>query len=203
MDTKQSFTIKVIRELLKHNFSVFLHNKEHIDGYGGWFSTDTDEEEFVVAMKHPMGFEILIHEYCHFLQWKEDKKSWDESEKYYNLLFDWISDLSMEVSETDLNQSLLTILKIEHDCEKRVLKLVSLNPIEDFDTDKYKRAANAYLWSYHTNKELRKRPKIPVYSERLLENMPNLFANDLSYYLDTSNLTSNMKQALLLEYEEN
>lgn len=203
MDTKQSFTIKVIRELLKHNFSVLLHNKEYIDGYGGWFSTDTDEEEFVVAMKHPMGFEILIHEYCHFLQWKEDKKAWDESEKYYNLLFDWISDVSMEVSEADLNQSLLTILKIEHDCEKRVLKLVSLNPIEDFDMDKYKRAANAYLWSYHTNKELRKRPKIPVYSERLLENMPNLFANDLSYYLDISNLTSNMKQALLLEYEEN
>lgn len=201
METKTSFTLKVVGDLLSKGFAVHLHNKEHIDGYGGWFGTDIGEEEFVVAMKHHMGFEILIHEYCHFLQWKTDRQFWDSSCEYYDLLFDWINDLSLETTDEDLNKSLKTILAIEHDCEKRVLKLVKNNPIQDLDTDKYIRAANAYLWSYHVNKQLRKRPKNPIYSERVLENMPNIFHMNLEHYLDSNNLTNQIRQALLLEYE--
>lgn len=201
MDTKLTFITKVVKELLSNGFSVFLHNKESIDGYGGWFGTDEGEEEFVVAMKHHMGFEILIHEYCHFLQWKTDRKFWDDSSEHYDILFDWISDPKLEVLESDLNKSLNTILNIEHDCEKRVLKLVANNPIENFDTDKYQRAVNAYLWSYHLNRELRKRPVRPIYSERVLVDMPNTFNKNLDYYLDSSNLTNDMRLALLQEYE--
>lgn len=201
METKTSFTLKVVSDILSQGFAVHLHNKEHIDGYGGWFSTDIGEEEFVVAMKHHMGFEILMHEYCHFLQWKTDRHFWDNSCEYYDLLFDWINDLSLEIADDDLNKSLSIILAIEHDCEKRVLKLVKNNPIQDFNTDKYIRAANAYLWSYHVNKELRKRPKNPIYSARVLENMPNIFHMNLEHYLDPNNLTDQIRQSLLLEYE--
>lgn len=198
MDTKLTFTTKVVKELLNHNFSVFLHNKESIDGYGGWFSTDKGEEEFVVAMKHHMGFEILIHEYCHFLQWKYDRQLWEKSNLTYDILFDWIKDVNY--TEDQLDQSLHDILEIEHDCEKRVLKLVTNNPIENFDTDKYQRAVNAYLWSYHLNRELRKRPVRPIYSERVLVGMPNTFNKNLEYYLDSSNLTVEIRTALLQEY---
>jgi hypothetical protein len=201
METKQNFTIKVVRELLSHGFSVHLHQKEHIDGYGGWFGTDTNEEEFVVAIKHHMGFEILIHEYCHFLQWKTDRKLWDKSNETYDILFDWISNKDSAASDEQLNQSLHDILEIEHDCEKRVLKLIKNSPIEDFDTDKYIRAVNAYLWSYHINRELRLKPKRPIYSTRVLEHMPNIFNSDLSFYLDRNNLIDSMRQALLVEYE--
>lgn len=200
MDTKLNFTSKIVKDLLKHGFSVFLHNKEHLDGYGGWFGTDIGEEEFVVAMKHHMSFEIMIHEYCHFLQWKYDREFWDNSSEHYDLLFDWISDQNLVATEEDLVKSLNTILSIEHDCEKRVLKLVQNNPIEDFDQDKYIRAVNAYLWSYHINKELRQRPKNPIYSKRVLEHMPNTFNTDLNFYLDKNNLPSLSKQVLLAEY---
>jgi hypothetical protein len=209
MDTKLDFTLKVVKELLSHQFSVKLLNVDNIDGYGGWFGTDEGEEEFVVAMKHHMGFEILIHEYCHFLQWKHDRKLWDKSILTYDILFDWISFPSLKYSEDikdceytneQLDQSLHDILEIEHDCEKRVLKLVANNPIENFDTDKYIRAVNAYLWSYHLNRELRKRPVRPIYSERVLTGMPNTFNKSLEYYLDSSNLTNDMRLALLQEY---
>ncbi|NBQ17561.1 hypothetical protein EBU24_04540 [bacterium] len=200
MDTKLDFTLKVVKELLHHKFSVKLLNVDNIDGYGGWFGTDEGEEEFVVAMKHHMGFEIFIHEYCHFLQWKYDRKLWNKSMITYDLLFDWIGDKSLDVTDEALNTSLHDILEIEHDCEKRVLKLIKNNPIEDFDNDKYIRAVNAYLWSYHINKELRSRPKNPIYSPRVLQNMPSIFHNDLSYYLDKNNLTDSIKQALLVEY---
>jgi len=200
MDTKLDFTVKVVKELLSHKFSVKLLNVDNIDGYGGWFGTDEGEEEFVVAMKHHMGFEIFIHEYCHFLQWKHDRKLWDKSMITYDMLFDWIENKSLDVTNEALDASLHDILEIEHDCEKRVLKLVANNPIENFDTDKYIRAVNAYLWSYHINKELRQRPKNPIYSPRVLEHMPNIFHKDLNYYLDKNNLTPSMKQTLLAEY---
>jgi len=200
MDTKLDFTLKVVKELLSHKFSVKLLNVDNIDGYGGWFGTDECEEEFVVAMKHHMGFEIFIHEYCHFLQWKHDRKLWDKSMITYDLLFDWIENKFLDVTNEALDASLHDILEIEHDCEKRVLKLVANNPIENFDTDKYIRAVNAYLWSYHLNRELRKRPVRPIYSPRVLEHIPNIFHKDLNYYLDKNNLTQSMKQTLLAEY---
>jgi hypothetical protein len=210
METKSNLTIKIVRELLDHGFSVLLHNKDNIDGYGGWFGSEKGEEEFVVALKHPMGFEILIHEYCHFLQWKYDRRLWDKSLLTYDILFDWINYprfqyginlKDYEVSQAELDQSLHDILEIEHDCEKRALKLLKNCPIEDFDIEKYIRAANAYLWSYHINRELRTRPKNPIYSERVLEHMPNTFNPNLSFYLDRGNLTDYIRQALLAEYE--
>lgn len=204
MDTKLSFTTKAVKELLNHNFSVLLYNTEKLeDNCGGWCWIDDDENkrEFAVAMKHHMGFEILIHEYCHFLQWKTDRKFWDSTLKTYDTLFDWIADPNLEVSEDDLQQSLIGILSIEHDCEKRALKLATNNPIEDFDLDKYKRAVNAYLWSYHLNRELRQRPKNPIYTPRVLESMSNQFYS-LDYYLDKNNLSEQCRLALLQEYEK-
>lgn len=202
METKNSFTIKVVRELLAHNFSVLLYNLEQLeDSCGGWCWIDDNKREFAVAMKHHMGFEILIHEYCHFLQWKTDRKFWDSTLSTYDILFDWISNKESIVSEEDLQQSFKDIISIEHDCEKRVLKLVKHNPIEDFDTNKYIRAVNAYLWSYHLNRELRKRPLKPIYSQRVLDHMPDIFNTELSFYLDKSNLTDSMRRALLVEYE--
>jgi hypothetical protein len=211
METKSNLTIKIVRELLDHGFSVLLYNQEELAGAcGGWCSIEDNEKEFAVAMKHHMGFEILIHEYCHFLQWKTDRKLWDRSMETYDILFDWISYPSLvasafikdyKVTTEELDKSLHDILEIEHDCEKRVLKLVKNCPIEDFDTDKYIRATNAYLWSYHLNRELRLRPKRPIYSQRVLEHMPNTFNTDLSFYLDRYNLTDPIRQALLVEYE--
>ena len=201
MDTKTSFILKCVKELLAHNFSVLLHKKDNLDGYGGWLGTDEGEQELVVALNHHMGFEIFIHEYCHFLQWKHDRKFWDDSTEYYDILFDWVADHNLSIEDNVLQKSLETILSIEHDCEKRVLKLVKLNPIENFDTDKYIRAVNAYLWSYHINRELRQRPKNPIYSNRVLEHMPNTFYS-LDHYLNKDNLTENIKNALLLEYEK-
>lgn len=204
MDTKLSFTLKVVKELLSYNFSVLLYDTEQLeDSCGGWCWIDDDKREFAVAMKHHMGFEILIHEYCHFLQWKNDRKFWDQHLSSYDLLFDWISDKSLVVDEKDLQQSFESIIKTEHDCESKVLKLIRHNPIENFDDEKYRRAVNAYLWSYHLNREFRQRPNKPIYTTRVLHNMPSSFNFDVNYYLDSSNMTENMRNSLLVEYTEN
>jgi hypothetical protein len=106
MDTKNNFTLKIVKHLLSNNFSVLLHNKESLDGYGGWLEADGDEKELAVAMNHHMGFEILLHEYCHFLQYSLDRNFWDDSNQYYDILFDWVSDQTLSFDDSTLNKSL-------------------------------------------------------------------------------------------------
>ena len=205
METKSSFIIKAVRQLLDHDFSVLLYNAEQLeDSCGGWCWIDDDENkrEFAVAMKHHMGFEIFIHEYCHFLQWKNDRQFWNNHTTSYDLLFDWIEDKDLVAEEKDLQHSLESILTIEHDCESRVLKLLKHNPVLEFDTTKYIKAVNAYLWSYHLNKELRQRPNKPIYTEKVLESMSDTFES-LLFYIDKSNLNAQTKQSLLVEYQTN
>lgn len=201
MNTKIDFILKATAELLNNGFSVKLLKKDNLDGYGGWLDADEDSKELVVALDHHMGFEIFVHEYCHFLQWKHRRKFWDASSDYYDLLFDWISDKTLNPSDEDLDKSLYTILAIEHDCERQALTLMTLNPVEGFDHDKYIRAANAYLWSYHFNRKLRQKPESPIYTEKLLSSMSGEFNTKLDYYLDLNNITDSMKMAILEEYQ--
>jgi hypothetical protein len=202
MDTKLNFITKCTRELLSNGFSVLLHRKKDLDGYGGWFGAEEGEKELVVALDHHMGFEVFLHEYCHYLQWKENRNLWDRSLLTYDILFEWIEKPELNYTEEELNQSLHDILELEHDCEKRALQLLKYNPIENVEVDKYIRAVNAYLFHYHINRSLRKRPKNPIYSENVMLSMPNIFNNDLSYYLDQKNITETMRSAFMNEYEK-
>jgi hypothetical protein len=202
MDTKLNFITKCTRELLANGFSVLIHRKKELDGYGGWFGAEEGEKELVVALDHDMGFEVFLHEYCHYLQWKNNRDLWNRSLLTYDTLFEWIDKPESNYTDDELNQSLHDILELEHDCENKALRLLQNNPIEDVSVDKYIRAVNAYLLHYHINRSLRKRPKNPIYSERVLNHMPNKFNTNLDYYLDSSNITEPMRQALLLEYEE-
>ena len=202
MDTKLNFITKCTRELLANGFSVLIHRKKELDGYGGWFGAEEGEKELVVALDHDMGFEVFLHEYCHYLQWKNNRDLWDKSLLTYDILFEWIDKPESNYTDEELNQSLHDILELEHDCESRALKLLQNNPIENVSTDKYIRAVNAYLLHYHINRDLRKRPKNPIYSENVLSNMPNIFNSNLEYYLDPNNITETMKEAFLREYEK-
>lgn len=202
MDTKLNFITKCTRELLANGFSVLLHRKKDLDGYGGWFGAEDGEREFVVALDHDMGFEVFIHEYCHFLQWKNNRELWDRSLITYDILFEWIDKPDSEFTDEEVDQSLHDILEIEYDCEQKALKLLRNNPIEGVDVDKYIRAVNAYLFHYHINRSIRKRPKRPIYSENVLAAMPNSLGANLAYYLDSTNITESMMNAFLPEYEE-
>jgi hypothetical protein len=202
MDTKLNFITKCTRELLANGFSVLIHRKKELDGYGGWFGAEDGERELVVALDHDMGFEVFLHEYCHYLQWKNNRDLWDRSLLTYDTLFEWIDKPESNYTEEELNQSLHDILELEHDCENKALRLLQNNPVEGVSVDKYVRAVNAYLLHYHINRSIRKRPKNPIYSERVLSHMPNTFNTNLNYYLDSVNITEPMRLALLQEYEE-
>ncbi len=199
MDTKSDFIVKIVKDLLANNFSVFLHRTDNIDGYGGWLRADEEEKSLTVALDHAMGFEILLHEYCHFKQFKENIELWNKSLELYDLLFDWCLNPKKRVSKQRLEESMRSIIEIEHDCEKRVLKLLLLNPIEGVSIKQYTKAANAYLWSYQIMRKIRKKSKSPIYTDQVISNM-SCELNDLEFYYDINNLTEEMEDSLLIEF---
>jgi len=200
--TKSDFIVSCVRHLLEDNISVHLHQIESVDTYGGWFDGD-ENKEFVVALKNPLGFEIFIHEYCHYLQWKDNKCLWNSCMDYYDTLFYWIDNEEYETNEDELAQSLHHIILLEHDCEKRVLELTKNGRlIRDLDMDRYRKAINAYLFHYHINRELRERPKTTIYTDKILQKMPKTFHKDVTYYLDKNNMSNLMKKTLLTKYKK-
>ena len=73
--------------------------------------------------------ETLLHEYCHFLQWKEKSKLWIKYMK---------------------NPSIKNTTNLEIDCEKRTIKLIKKLKLEAYiDVKKYAQGANSYITFYH------------------------------------------------------
>lgn len=185
MTTKTDFIFKLSKILYLDNFSVFLHNKEILEnGLTGYF--DEESKEVSVAMRNPLSFEVFVHEYCHYIQWKE-KIFWDSCTNYQDF-FNWLDDGDLQLTDNQLINSFTDLINLEHDCEKRAIKLLKLNSIEYVDIDFYIRSANLYLWHYNFNKKFRKKPKKPIYLyENLVKIMPNQFF-DRDDYLVTDRL---------------
>lgn len=198
--TRNEFWQKIISELLEDNFAIMLYKERDIDGWSGWCEAGKDGREFVVALDHPMGFETAIHEYCHYLQWKNKPELWNKVDNTYNVLIDWFDDDAIIEDDTRLEQSLHDIILLEHDCELMSLNFAVSNCIENFDSKRYIQAANLYLWHYHFNKKLRKRPKLPICSTDAVDSMSSTFNSDYKFYLNLNNLKISRQNRILQEY---
>jgi len=186
--TKEEFISGVVNELLEDKFSVFLHQKVKVEDCGGWF--DCEEKELTVALDNPMGFEILIHEYSHFQQWKHFKEWFLKHNGGVGILFGWLDDT--DYSDDILDLAWRDTVALELHCEQ-----LSLNLIETFDlpvdVDKYRRAANAYLLFYQFVRSKRLwSKKSPYNNDAILAAMPNELQT-LDYYLDPSNVPDEVR----------
>jgi hypothetical protein len=198
--TRNEFWQKIIPELLSDNFAVMLYKEHDIDGWAGWLDAGENDNEFVVALDHPMAFETAIHEYCHYLQWKNKPDLWYSVGDTYNVLIDWLDDKNIIEDESRLDKSLHDIIMLEHDCELMSLNFATSNCIENFDPKRYIQAANLYLWHYHFNRKFRKRPKQPICSTNAVDEMSCTFNSDYSFYLNLNNLKNSRQDRIIQEY---
>jgi len=117
-----------------------------------------DGEELAVAVNKSMEdwFPVLIHEYSHFLQWREDCPSWQSicvnGEDVSDTLFLWIKH-KKRFSLLDVKRHSAKTRDLEVDCEKRTVEI-----IRDFKLDRhlpslnylsYTMRANSYLYFYN------------------------------------------------------
>lgn len=181
--TRENFVCKAVSDLLNDKFSILIHQTKDVKNCGGYF--DYDSKEFVVAMRNRMGFEILVHEYCHYLQWKEDRKYFLKMVKNCGIVFDWLDGKFYKKSI--LEKATRGVIELEWDCEKRAVDLIKKYKL-DVDIPEYCRSANSYLLFYHIVRETRMWYKKSPYNTKLTDGMlPEL--QDLDYYMDRNNIT--------------
>lgn len=190
--TKDEFTGKIISELLDDNFSICVLQKRRINKCGGWF--DQAKMELKVAYKNKYGFEILIHEYCHYLQWKNDNKFFNEKVKEVGIVFDWLA--GEDYSNYKINKAIRNTIELEWDCEKRALELIKSYKLP-VDVEVYIKTSNAYLLFYHIVESERKWSKKSPYNDKKILDLVSNERMDLDYYLNKDNITKELRERYL------
>lgn len=166
--TRNEFIGKVAVECVTNGVSLKIVQKTSVCNYAGWF--DSNIKELVCAYKNPNGFETLIHEYNHFLQWKNRPDFWQKCDGDNNPFLCWLQ--GDEMTKNKLTRAFYKALELERDCEIQSIKTIkSLNL--DVDVEKYTKEANSYLFSYHFVRKYRDWPARTIYTKSLVEQMPN------------------------------
>ena len=185
--TKEQFICKVVNELIADEFSIRLYQKKMEENCGGWF--DAQDKEFVVALKNTYGFEILIHEYCHYLQWKTRRRFFNKYIQACDIVFPWVQGTFYK--KDIVEQAIGEVIELEWDCEKRALDVIKEFKL-DIDTERYIKSANASLLFYHIVHDERKWVKnLSPYAPNITKLMPNALQK-LDFYLDKDNITEDM-----------
>jgi hypothetical protein len=188
---RNNFICKVCSELLDDNFSILIHQKKMVNFCGGWF--DPDLKEFTVAMKNRMGFEILIHEYSHYLQWKNRKRFFNKGASACGIVFSWL-DGKFYKQETIAN-AISDVITLEWDCEMGALELINKYSL-DVDVSRYLKATNAYLMFYHIVHENRKWCKHSPYNPTITASMSDSL-QPLEYYQNPDNVKDHQREKYL------
>lgn len=142
----------------------------------GYF--DGNEKILAVAKGKPNWFGILVHEYCHFEQWREDCAAWSQvyvegKREALEVLMDAFYE-GRDLDDETIARYCHKSATVELDCEKRVLKKIAdLNL--PMDAKEYAKAANSYVVFYYTMPVYRKWcDKVPPYMvPDILDAMPD------------------------------
>lgn len=186
--TKEEFMTGVVTTLIEDEFNVFLHAKENLEGCGGWF--DCQNRDFLACMSNKMGFEIFVHEYGHYIQWKHFNDFFSKYSNGGQILFGWLdgNDYSDDILDLGHRDSVI----LELDCETKAVQMIEDNELP-VDLDKYKRAANAYLLFYQFVRKNRKWAGKSVYNnEDIMDAMPTEL-QPLEYYMNPDSISDEVK----------
>lgn len=168
--TRNEFIGKVAAECISNDITFKIIQKSSVLNYSGWF--DSNKKELVCAYKSLNGFETLIHEYNHFLQWKNRPHFWKKCDGDNNLFLSWKRGNHNDITKNKLTRSFYKAIELERDCELKSIKCIKKHNL-DVDLEKYIKEANMYIFSYHFVKKYRDWPKSLIYTEEFINSMPN------------------------------
>lgn len=117
---------------------IIVNNKSVVqDGIkcSGW----CDDEEIVIARKNPFFQEVFVHEFCHMQQNIQESPYWKDTSLFWRHL----SKDKVAINSWD---SVLDIISLERDCERRAISLSKKWKL--FDNKIYAKRANLYLYYY-------------------------------------------------------
>jgi hypothetical protein len=137
----------------------------------GFFSDD--KKILAVATKKPVTkwLEILVHEYGHLIQYKNQTKRWKEIN---DDVWEWLY-YKGDFSEKKIEKSIESTSYMELECEQIAVKTLRQFDL-GIDIDSYIKRANSYLLFYQCLKYTRKwygSGKAPYEIKEIYEKMPN------------------------------
>jgi len=148
MSLNNSEVLKIIQEDLQDLDGKVVFVKGRYCGgkskCSGLFYMDTNDNPIIKVakggLKEEEWFGVLIHEYSHFLQWRDDTKVWN---KYcdYDVTYSQIL-----IKPEKYKKELLALMNLELDCEKRAYKIIKNNNL--FNYKQYAQNANSILYKY-------------------------------------------------------
>ena len=110
----------------------------------GLFYMDTNDNPIIKVAKGSISeeewFGVLIHEYCHFLQWRDDSRLWNNFCDYD------IAYSQIILKPEKYKKELIALMQLEIDCERSAFNIIKNNKL--FDHKAYAKTANAILYKY-------------------------------------------------------
>jgi hypothetical protein len=177
--TNDNFLGISIQDLVNNQITVHLDNKKRVaNGIDGFF--DYEAKKIQVATQNEMFIEIFLHEYCHFLQFKEKEENYKQL--CDGLFYQWMSGFHNEVPQKKILTSMINCIILEHDCDRRALAIIDKYKL-NINKEEYTKLSSAYILSHWFSLEFRKRPNYLFY---VAEKMSNKIRN-ITYYLNRNN----------------
>jgi hypothetical protein len=140
----------------------------------GYF--DSENLVLAVALKHHQFLSILVHEYAHLTQWRENIGIWTESEEWGHYLWSWL----VGENNRKYKKGAAVLRDLELDNEKRAVQLIKEFNLP-IDIPDYIRRANAYVLYYNFLPQTRKwlKPGKSIYNnDYLISHMSERFDMD-------------------------
>lgn len=173
---------EALMEMIEDKVGINLERKNRVlmngeDPVNGFFNEKP--LEFNCAMSKPQKewVPIFLHEYCHYKQYKEKSKFWNDLDKIENGLWDWLNH-KKELDSKELLEAITITRNLELDCEKRVVKLVEKYGLSCININEYIQLANTYILFYTLLIKTRKwYVKAPYECKEVIDTVPNKFLN--------------------------
>jgi hypothetical protein len=156
---------------------VFGRGKSvNTDGFrcAGFFNED---KKIIKIAKNTTNFmAVLVHEYCHFLQYINNSKIYEKSHEAGYIVDNWLKGKNYDPKV--VKRSFFIVRAMERDCEKRAIKIIKKFEL-NIDTKIYAKKAHCYIYSHFIMERKRKfdsYKKSPYSSQTVLKNMPSTMA---------------------------
>lgn len=197
--TKEHFLGKAVMDLINNGVTLRIDKRKNNSKYAyNYFDVPKKSRKPVLQMVNftddsSSMFEIFIHEYCHFLQWKEGSPLWDSGYDAGVYFDKWLEGKH----DTCTIDYVRNIQKMELDCDKRVLKIIKDNKLP-VNVNSYIKESNSYIWSYNIMFENRRFYNFNVYDDIILDTVPT---SHLSFD-DIGSYTPQYKEKLLKSFDK-
>lgn len=179
MEQKSHQFIKFVRKhLAQYGMKLILGRGKcvNVDGFRCSGCFDESGKAIRIARHCNEFLHVLVHEYCHFLQYINSSKVYEKSYKASNIVDGWLK--GKNYAAKDVKRAFFIVRSMERDCEKRAVRLINEFKLK-IDTKMYSKRAHVYIYSHFMMEKSRKFysfKRDPYYSKCVLRIMPSNMA---------------------------